>query len=217
VKPNEKALPGFEPLFSEIISKIPRRRKRGRPRKYDNPTHRRYLKNRSAMILGFLVQKKMQNGEKLSVRQQQNHIHAERAWNILSKDKTVLNSMVGAAIIQHFHNRHTLLAELGRIESKDWLIRTAELIASNGLKGEAARSEIRKIRFGKCSLRSWRNYSILNAKIWKAVCQYRNLYPDITDEKIFSDLEQVIGWTRESLKLAASVRKRKKSASIPVL
>ena len=211
MKPSETTLPGFDDLFSEIISKSPRKRKRGRPRKYDNPTHRTYLKNRALQGLGAMILKKQESGGKLTVRQQQNLILAERAQNILKKSES------GGFLIHYFFNRNTLLGELGRIEKKDWLIRAAEVIAGNGLKGEAARAQIRKIRFGEAAPRSrWRNHSILSDKIWKAVCQYRNLFPDITDEKILADLEKVIGWTRESLKLAASQRERKKSASKPV-
>jgi len=107
------------------------------------------------------------------------------------------------------------LAELGRIESKAWLIHAAVEIALNELKGESARLVIRKIRFGNCSPRSWRNYSILNNKIWKAVCQYRNLYPDITDEKILSDLDQVIEGIKVDLKFEARRREAKKADSKP--
>lgn len=208
MKPDETALPGFDDLFSEIISKTRRKRKRGRPRKYDNPTHRAYLKNRMNFVLGAVIMKKSGKGANLTVRQQQNHIRAERACNILKKAES------GAFLVHYFLYRNSLLAGLGRIESKDWLIRTAEYIALKGLKGEAARSQIRKIRFGKAAPRSrWNNHSILFDKIWKAVCQYRNLFHDITDEEILADLETVIGWTKESLKLAAIARERKKAAS----
>ena len=197
-------------MFSEIISKIPRKRKRGRPRKYDNPTHRTYLKNRSEQALGALIMKKSASGGKFTVRHEQNLIRAERGQNIIKKSEN------GGFLIRYFFNRNTLLAELGRIESKDWLIRAAEYIAGNGLKGETARAEIRKIRFGEAAPRSrWRGYSILSDKIWKAVCQYRNLFPDITDEKILSDLEKVIGWTKESLEFERRARELKKAASKP--
>ena len=211
MKPKETALPGFEGIISEIISKTPRKLKRGRPRKYDNPTHRAYLKNHSALVLGLHINKQQKSGAHLTVRQQHNHIRAARAQNILKKSES------GAFLHHYFLYRNTLLAELGRIENKDWLIRAAEFIAGNGLKGEAARDEIRKIRFGEAAPRSrWRNHSILTTKIWKAVCHYRNLFPDITDEKILADLENVIKWISIDLKLAASARERKKSASKPV-
>lgn len=200
----------MESLFSEIISKIPRKRKRGRPRKYDNPTHRAYLKKRSAQVLGTLIMKKSERDGKLSVRQQHNHIHAERAQNILSKGEN------GAFLLHYFLHRSTLLAELGRIESKDWLIHAATLIASNQLKGEAARSEIRQVRFGKNgSPRSrWNNFSILRRKIWKSICQFRNLFPGITDEEIIADLKKVLDWLPESLAWAARQREKQKAASV---
>ena len=145
MKPSETALPGFEGIFSEIISKIPHQRKRGRgrPRKYDNPTHRAYLKNRANQGLGAMIMKKSESGGKLTIRQQQNLIRAERAQNILKKSES------GGFLIHYFFNRNTLLGELGRIENKDWLIRTAETVAFDGLRGEQARLFIRKIRFGK--------------------------------------------------------------------
>jgi len=181
VKSSEKALPGFESLLSEIISIIPRKRKRGRPRKYDNLTHRTYLKKRSAQMLGLLVQKKVKGGEKLSVRQQHNLIRAERAQNILLKSENA------GFLLQYFFFRNTLLGELGRIESKDWLIATAERIVHNGLKGEGARAEIRKCRFGD----RYPNLTILGRKIRKAMWEYRRLFPYQTDEDFKRQFEIV--------------------------
>ena len=182
MKPSEKALPGFDNLFSEIISKIPHRRKRGRPQKYDNPTHRNYLKKRSAQVLGALIMKRSaSSGGKLTVRHQQNLIRAERAQNILSKSEN------GGFLIHYFFNRNTLLGELGRIESKDWLIATAERIAGNELKGENARAEIRKCRFGD----RLPHAVILLRKIRKAVFAYRNLYPYQSCENFKRDVEHI--------------------------
>jgi hypothetical protein len=212
VKPKEKPLPGFEPLFSEIASKIRRKRKRGRgrPPKYSSPTHRAYLKERSAYLLGAFLDKRTSGDGNYTVRQQQNHVCAERAWKILQK------SASAGFLIRYFSQRNSLLAELGRIESKDWLIRAAEEIAFNGLRGEQARALIRKIRFGGSSPRSrWRSHSILSGKIWKAVCQYRNLYPDITDEQILADLKKLVDWMPDSLKWDARERERRKAASVP--
>jgi hypothetical protein len=181
VKPDDFILPGFNELFSEIVSKIPRKRKRGRPRKYDNPTHRAYLKKRSNQILGALIMKKSANDGKLTVRQQQNLIRAERAQNILSKSEN------SGFLIHYFFNRNTLLGELGRIESKDWLIATAERIAGNELKGENARAEIRKCRFGD----RLPHAIILLRKIRKAVFAYRNLYPYQSCENFKRDVERI--------------------------
>lgn len=208
VKSSEKPLPGFEPLFSEIISKIQRKQKRGRGRrpKYNHPKARAALKKRSALVLGLHARK---HSGGLTIRQQHNHIRAERAWSILSKREN------GRFLQHYFLHRSTILAELGRIESKDWLASTAGFIAVNGLRGEEARGEIRKIRFGDSSPRSrWRNASILSSKIWKAVCQYRNLFPDITDEKIMADLKDVITWIQLDLKTAACERERRKAAVV---
>lgn len=198
MKPKEKPLPGFELLISEIISKIPRKRKRGRgrPPKYNHPQARALLKS-----LPFANER--------TDRQKQNYVLAEQAEKILRKN-------VNAGFLVHyFRSRSTLLAELGRIESKDWLIRVAEEITFNGLRGEQARALIRKIRFGDSSTRSpsWQRYSILSRKIWKAICQYRNLYPDITDEQILADLKKAVDWMPDSLKWDA--RERRKAASAP--
>lgn len=199
MKPTEKALPGFDGFISEIISKIPRKRKRGRPRKYDNLTHRTYLKNRSALMTGLILQKRAAGGEKLSVRQQQNLIRAERAWNILQKSEN------GASLLQYYLKRSTLLAELGRIESKDWLIRTAEAIAFNGLKGETARIEIRKVRYGN----RFPNWMTLCRKIRKAMREYRRLFPYQTDEHFKMDFDAATKYASDELDWKISEGKKK--------
>lgn len=128
-------------------------------------------------MTGLLLQKRAAGGEKLTVRQQQNLIRAERAWNILQKSEN------GAVLLKFYLQRSTLLAELGRIESKDWLISTAEAVAFNGLKGETARIEIRKVRYGD----RFPNWMTLCRKIRKAMREYRRLFPYQTDEHFKMD------------------------------
>jgi hypothetical protein len=198
VKPRETPLPGFESVFSEIISKIPRKRKRGRPQKYASPKHRAELKSRTALILGMQFKKRVQEGGKLTVRQQQNHILAERAWNILTKSENAQQ------LLARFVESHTLLAELGRIERKDWLIRTAGYIAYHGLRGEIAREEIRRVRFGK----RWATPSILFRKLWKALAQYRHLFPHMEDEEAKKDFDHAAASISEDLALKISISKR---------
>ena len=137
------------------------------------------------------------SGGKLTVRQQQNLIRAERAQNILLKSEN------GGFLIQYFFNRNTLLGELGRIESKDWLIATAGIIAGNGLKGEKARAEIRKCRFGD----RWPDIGILGRKIRKAMWEYRRLYPYQTDEDFKKDFEFITKTESDELTLKISKNK----------
>ena len=138
--------------------------KRGRPRKYDNPTDRANLENRSAQILGALFQKKAKNKGELTVRQQQNYIRAERAQIILSK------SVNAGAFFHYFLDRNTLLAELGRIEDESHLASVAYAIVSRRLRGAAALAEIRKFRHGG----RWPDITRLLNKVRKAVREYRN-------------------------------------------
>ena len=195
MKPSEKSLPGFESLFSEIISKIPKKRKRGRPQKYNHPRARGDLKSRGELIFGIYAHKQMAG---LTTRQQQNHIRAERAARILSKNE---NQKVAAVFQNYFLRRSTLLAELGLIKDPKLLLGAAAYIAYHGLKGDEARLEIRSIRFGKKgSPRSrWKHFSILHQKIRKAVWQFRNLFPDIKDEEVMADLKKVMGWIPDDL------------------
>lgn len=199
-------LPGFDHLFSETISENPRKqepkRKRGRPPKYTSPSDRAALENRSAENLGKLFQKKIQRGQKLTARQQQNHILAERAQNI------ILNSKIGKLIPPDRWLQSTVLAQLGRIKNEELLIKTATLIVCHGWRGEKARAEIRKIRFGDASP----DIRILERKIRKAIREYRSLFPHQSDEDFKTDFQTIT--ISEMRKLALEISESKKSPAV---
>ncbi len=95
------------------------------------------------------------------------------------------------------------MAEIGRIENKDWLVRAGETIARNGLRGEKARAEIRKIRYGD----RFPKLTILGRKIRKAMWEYRRLFPYQTDEDFKKDFEIIT--KIESDELAWKISKNK--------
>ncbi len=159
-------MPGFAGLFSEIVSKKPRRR--GRPRKYTSPKHRAF-------------EKKVLGGAKRHPRSVQNYHNAQRAYEILKQlDAAEL-------LIPYFENRRTILAAIGRIEERKYLISAACSIAYHRLRGAAAYAEIRKARYGD----RWPDIIRLLNKIRKAVREYRNLYPHQSSEHLRDAVENV--------------------------
>ena len=166
--PTPQTLPGLAGLFSEIVSENAKKRPRGRPRKYDSAKVTRFLKSR----LGE---------HKRTVRSQQNYANGRRAAEILLRYEN------GKLLLEYFLKRQTILAEIGRIPEETLLVRTATYIWWKHLKGEKARAEIRKARYGD----RWPKTEILSSKVWKAVCEYRNLYPYMEAEKAKSDFDFV--------------------------
>ena len=109
-------------------------------------------------------------------------------------------------MIQYFFNRNTLLDELGRIESKRLVNYHRKRIAGKGLKGENARVEIRKCRFGD----RYPKLTILGRKIRKAMWEYRRLFPYQTDEDFKKEFEIIT--KIESDELAWNISKNKSTS-----
>ena len=166
MKPSPQDLPGPPNYFRKSF---PKSRAEREGREYANPKHRAFLK-------------KFPGALERTVRCQQNYICAERAW------LTIVRSDNAEALTKYFNSRSTLLVAIGHIEERELRIQAAARIFYYQLRGERARAEIRKIRYGDW----WPDITILSRKIWKAVCEYHNLYPYQTDEKIVADLKIII-------------------------
>lgn len=123
-----------------------------------------------------------------TVRGRQNLIYTQRAFDILLNYNWP-ESVKSAAltVIAYFASKTTILAGLGRIENETDLVKLAVKISVHQLRGAAALAEIRKFRFGAREPRR----EILLDKIFKAVMQYRNLYPHMKGNEVKADFESV--------------------------
>jgi hypothetical protein len=117
----------------------------------------------------------------MTPRMVQNYHRAQRAFDILAKHEA------RETLLAYFRNRRAILAAIGRIEEKKYLIGAACSIARHGLRGAAAYAEIRKFRYGD----RWPDTIRLLHKIRKAVFEYRNLYPYQPCDKFKRDVEDI--------------------------
>jgi hypothetical protein len=167
MKRTQIPLEGFAELVREIISEKPR--KRGRPRKYASAKHRAF-------------EKRMLRGRTRTARSVQNYHNANRAMEILAKSDD------GEEVRAYFRNKMTMLAGIGRIKEKPYLIAAARSIAYKRLRGAEAYAEIRKAKYGD----RWPAITILTRKIGKAMYEYRHLFPWQSDEDFKSQFEIVM-------------------------
>lgn len=117
----------------------------------------------------------------MTPRMVQNYHNAQRAFDILAKHEGAEQLLV------YFRNRRAILAGIGRIPEKKYMIGAACSVVYHGLRGAAAHAEIRKFRYGD----RWPDTNRLLRKIRKAVREYRNLYPYQSCDEFRRDVEGV--------------------------
>jgi hypothetical protein len=202
VKPTEKALPGFESLFSENVSKTPAQRetkrisenvsekpkgKRGRKLKYTEKDYAPYAKKRKWAQ---------------TQRGRQNYILVKRVYWMLDVERERFEWILGArGRGKKFKRgyktpriRFTILAELGRFLKDDGkpdekaIVSAAKQICADRMNTRQAIGYCRRLRGkGKPSI------SELAALIRATVKRYQERHPGISDADIKTALRDVAG------------------------